>query len=250
MTNYLSIDFESWAYPSLPEFKKLKSDERKRLDDGYVSESAEEILKILKKHNTRLTFFILGQLYDWYPETIEKIAQDGHEIAYHTHSHDLLSSKETLLNSLKNSEKFLKKFRPKGFRAPNILIKNEHFQILKNYGFLYDSSTYGVYSTKEVVDGLIEIPVSKSFRLPLGSGYFIASLGPKIDWFYRQINKRGNPVIAFIHNWQIIKPKNTTFPNKNYLLKHPYYFPYTLEIRKNFEHLLKNFSFAPMDNLI
>lgn len=250
MINYLSIDFESWTYPSLPEFKNLTGRERKHLDEGYVRESAEKILAVLAKYKTKLTFFVLGQLYDWYPKTLEKIAVEGHEIAYHTHTHDILSSKEVLIDSLKRSERFLKTFRPKGFRAPNISIKKEYFQILKKYGFEYDSSIYGSYALRNIVDGLTELPVSIFFRLPIGSGYFSALVGKKIGWFYRQINQKGNPVIAFVHNWQIVKPKKATFPNTGYLLRHPYYLPYTFEIRDTFEYLLQNFSLAPMKDLI
>lgn len=250
MKNYLSIDFESWVYPDLPEFKKLGSDERKRLDGGYIKKSAEKILTLLAKYKTKLTFFVLGQLYDWYPELIEKIAQDGHEIAYHTYTHDILDSKKTLIDSLEKSRRFLTKFKPKGFRAPNILIKKNYFKILKDYGFEYDSSIYGPYSEKRSIDGLTEIPISTLFRLPVGSGYFVALLGKNIKFLYHQLDKRGDPVVAFVHNWQIIKPKKASFPNVNYILRHPHYLPYTFEVCDTFEYLLKNFSFAPMINLV
>lgn len=250
MTNYLSIDFESWAYPNLPEFKNLGSSERKGLDGGYVKDSAEKILPILKKYKTKMTFFVLGQLYDWYPETIENIAKDGHEIAYHTYIHNILDSEKTLISTLEKSKNFLRKFKPKGFRAPNILSKKGYLPILKEFGFKYDSSSYGPYSSRYTSGGITEIPVSTLFRLPIGSGYFSALLRDNIGRLYRQVNHKGEPVIAFIHNWQILKPQNATFPNKKYLLRHPYYLPYTFEICGTFEYLLKNFSFAPMANLI
>lgn len=250
MVNYLSIDFESWAYPNLSEFEKLNSRQRKELDDGYVKESAKKILVILKKHKTKLTFFILGQLYDWYPEVIEKIAHDGHEIAYHTHTHDILKTKKDLINSLKKSRRFLKRFKPRGFRAPLFSIKKEYFSVLRDYGFKYDSSIYDAYLSRELIDGLLELPVSKLFRLPVGSGICLAAFGKKINYFYRRINQEGSPFVAFIHNWQIIKPKKATFPNGRYLLKRPYYLPYTFEIGGTFENLLQSFSLAPMERLI
>lgn len=250
MKNYLSLDFESWTYPDLPGFRNLKSEKRKKLDNGYVKDSAEQILSLLGKHGAKITFFVLAQLYEWYPETIEKIAEQGHEIAFHTYSHDILTSKKTLVDSLKNSRKFLKKFKPKGFRAPNILIKKEHFQILSDYGFKYDSSTCAPFSNVEKLNGVMELPVSKFYQIPIGLGYFIAILGKKISFFYRQVNKNKDPFICFIHNWQIIKPKEATFPNFNYLFKRPYYFPYTLEIKEVFEYLLGKFSFEPMEKLI
>lgn len=246
MVNYLSIDFESWVYPDLPEFQKLTNEQRKRIDNGYVEDSAEKLLKILDKYSAKLTFFVLGQLYKWYPKTIEKIAAKGHEIAYHTDAHEFLSSKKVLVHSLEKSKKFLNKFKPKGFRAPQVSIKKEYFTILRNYGFEYDSSTYGPYFSKRRISGILEIPISKLSFLPIGSGYFMAILGKRIIPLYRLINRRRKPVIAFVHNWQIFKPKKATFPNGGYLLKRPYYLPYTFEVTDTFEHLLRNFSFAPM----
>lgn len=249
MINYLSIDFESWAYPDLPQFNSLSCEDRKKLDGGYVKESAERILKILAKHKTKLTFFVLGELYDWYPDVIEKIASGGHEIGYHAHTHNILKSKEDLINSLEKSKIFLKRFKPAGFRAPTILIKKEYFSVLKKYGFLYDSSVYDRYTAARTVDGITELPVSKACYLPVGSGYFAALLGKKTSWIYKLINDQGSPAITFIHNWQIIKPKKATFPTNSYLLKNPRYLPYTFEILDTFENLLYKFSFAPMIDL-
>ncbi len=249
MTNYLSIDFESWTYPELPSFKSLTSIERKKLDNGYVNESAEKILELLDKHKTKLTFFIIGQLYEWYPDTIEAIEKAGHEIAYHTHTHDLLHSKEILVDTLNRSQKFLKKFKPKGFRAPTILMNDEYLKTLKEYGFSYDSSVYGEYEKYEK-NGIIQIPVSKLYTIPFGSGFFTALLGKNIGKMYKKINNQRKPVVTFIHNWQIIKPKNATFPNTKYMITHPYYAPYSWEIYDTFEYLLENFRFAPMQNLI
>jgi len=250
MVNYLSIDFESWTYPNLPNFRTLNSQQRKKLDNGYVKESVEKILRILKSHQVKITFFVVSQLYDWYPEEIEKIAHEGHEIAYHTHTHDILKTKEDLINTLKKSKKFLQRFKPLGFRAPTFLIREDYFPILRDYGFKYDSSVYDDYSLKKVIDGVVEIPVSKMLNLPIGSGYFAAVLGKKIKKFYQRINQQRKPVVSFVHNWQIIKPKNASFPDWRFVLKHPLYFPYTLSIYQNFNFLLENFSFAPMKNLI
>lgn len=271
MRNFLSVDFESWVYPDLPKFKKLNCWQRKKLDDGYVKEAAEKILKLLAKYKAKLTFFILGELYEWYPEVITWLAQEGHEVAYHSHRHDILYSQEDLLSTLGNSRAFLEKFRPKGFRAPEILIKKEYLKVLSDYGFVYDSSVYGPFNLKEKVGKIIEIPITtyslfsgkpslffpRTFspgmllrELPVGSGFFLASLGRKIEWFIRLLNKKGLPFVGFLHNWQIIKPKNATFPSKNYLLTHPTYLPYTRDCYNVFEYLLTNFEFGKTEELL
>src|SRR4030043_1091945 len=110
--NVLSIDLESFIH------RQFNIDERINKDNGYTVKATNYILKILKKYNTSATFFVVGEIYDWYPNLIEQIKLDGHEIAYHTHRHIILNNKEILLKELSLSGSFLKKFKPKGFRAP------------------------------------------------------------------------------------------------------------------------------------
>lgn len=272
MKNYLSLDFESWVYPTnFGKFKDLTSLQRKSLDADYVKFSAEKILKLLSKHKTKITFFILGELYEWYPEVIDWIAKEGHEIAYHTHRHDILYDKEILKQTLKNSKSFLQKYKPKGFRAPGVLMKREYLKLIKEKGFLYDSSVYSDFQNKKEVDGILEIPISTyplltnptrlefpkslSFKIlfsqpPIGAGFFIASLGEKIRWFFEDLNKKGKPIVAFMHNWQIVRPRGAIFPSRSYVLSHPTYLPYLRNCYNIFQYLLENFEFERMKNLL
>ncbi len=250
MINYLSIDLESWASPNLPEYVRLSSSEKKRLDNGHIKKSALEILRILKKNKTKLTFFIVGQLYEWYPEVVEKIASEGHEIAYHTHAHDFLVNKKTLIGSIEKSKKFIQRYKPIGFRAPRIYLKTDHLSVLKKFNFKYDSSTYGSFYHSKKINDILELPVSTIGKIPIGSGYFIGALGKHIQWAYKEINKKDIPVISFIHNWQILRPTEPSFPSNQYLLSHPHYLPYLMNCASTFNYLLKQFRFIPMKNLI
>lgn len=250
MINYLSVDVESWASPNLPEFIKLSSKEKKDLDRGHIKNSTLKILKILKKHKVKLTFFIVGQLYAWYPEVVEKIAKEGHEIAYHTHAHDVLYDSNMLIKSMEKSRKFLQRFRPIGFRAPRIFKNTDHSKLLKKYGFKYDSSSYGNYSKKKKTNGILEIPVTSIWNMPIGSGYFMGLLGKRIDFFYQVLNKKNAPMISFIHNWQVLRPENPTFPSRWYVASHPLYMPYLANCDSSFEHLIKNYRFGFMKNLV
>lgn len=249
MINFFSIDFESWVYPDLPFFKQLTDFERRKLDNGYVRDSIGPILKKLRLNKTKITFFVVSQLYDWYPDIIDQMAAEGHEIAYHTHSHNILTTKKKLIDSLEKSRKFLKKYKPKGFRAPVFSMKKEYFPILYDYGFRYDSSVYGPFENRQVHCGVTEIPVSNFSFLPIGSGICLALMKKRIEIFYRRLNRLGIPFVAFLHNWQIVKPENASFPNWEYLLKNPLYLPYTFEISSVFDFLLKNYKLAPMNKL-
>ena len=41
-----SIDFESWAFPETEDFIHLTSEERKKIDQGYVQESGYRLLEL------------------------------------------------------------------------------------------------------------------------------------------------------------------------------------------------------------
>src|SRR5581483_3245690 len=134
MNNVLSIDLESFIH------REFDPKKRWQKDDNYTKRGTEYILERLEKYNTKATFFVLGEIYEWYPELIKQIKSQGHEIGYHGHSHILLKDVKSLKTELEKSKEFIRKYKPKGFRAPRMYLKKEYFPILKQYGFTYDSS--------------------------------------------------------------------------------------------------------------
>ena len=248
------------------DYLRKTSEWRKALDGGYVASSVNDILNILREFNARVTFFILGELYEWYPETIERIEEEGHEIAYHTHKHEIIMDEQVFLDSLKASQSFVSKFAPKGFRAPDIFLPKNCLSILKKQSFLYDSSIYTCLPPK-VFDNVFEVPVSSyplikrkctySFpshlslktcltEIPFGSGYYTALFGRKTLYFIKKFNKLGRQAVLFIHSWQIIKPRERAFPNMSYLAKNPWYLPYLFELKNTFIHFIKNLKVQPI----
>lgn len=55
-------------------------------DDGPKKDSAR-ILDILKAKGVKATFFLVGKQANTYPDTVKRIANDGHEIGCHTYNH-------------------------------------------------------------------------------------------------------------------------------------------------------------------
>ena len=100
MKNIFSIDLESWIhfYEDSLKIKKFNSEERKKLDKGYIKKATLDILSLLDKYNQKATFFIVAEIYDWYPEIIKNIKKQGHEIGYHTHTHLVVKNNELLEN--------------------------------------------------------------------------------------------------------------------------------------------------------
>ncbi|MDP3735406.1 MAG: polysaccharide deacetylase family protein [bacterium] len=269
MKNILSIDTESWIhfYEDALKIKKTSSDERKIMDDGYIRHAIEKILDVLDEFEQKATFFIVAEIYDWHPRAVEEIQNRGHEIAYHTHTHPLLTKAAILERELVLSKKFIKKFNPKGFRAPLMYLPPDSWRYLKKYGFKYSSSTYDAYAVFNY-EGIDEIPVSiVAYRkasvskelpknltmslllrsIPIGSGLFMALLKARgTSYFIRKLNERGIPAILFIHPWQLYETKEiASIPFKmKLLLKNPFCLPYTSNIQKMARTLLQAHTFT------
>lgn len=60
-------------------------------DDGPAPEYTEQILAILKKHNIKATFFMVGASAKAHPELVRRVYEEGHVIASHSYTHPLLT---------------------------------------------------------------------------------------------------------------------------------------------------------------
>jgi peptidoglycan/xylan/chitin deacetylase (PgdA/CDA1 family) len=56
-------------------------------DDGPRSPYTERILATLRLYNVKATFFLVGKMVDLYPELVQQIVKDGHELASHSYLH-------------------------------------------------------------------------------------------------------------------------------------------------------------------
>jgi polysaccharide deacetylase family sporulation protein PdaB len=61
-------------------------------DASWGAAYTPTILEILRENNIKTTFFLTGFWVEKYPDMVEKISQEGHEIGNHTYSHPHLNS--------------------------------------------------------------------------------------------------------------------------------------------------------------
>ncbi|OLN21944.1 hypothetical protein BTO30_12135 [Domibacillus antri] len=78
--------------PQAPETAEASSSGQKKkaaltFDDGPNPDSTAAILNVLKKYNVRATFYVLGSRVDFYPDLVERMVLEGHEIGSHSWSH-------------------------------------------------------------------------------------------------------------------------------------------------------------------
>ena len=226
--NILGIDFEDWYHPQLvqPYITKEKK--------PTMFQGMDRILELLNKNETYATFFVVGELLYQNPELLDKIIDNGHEVAFHTMHHDRLDSKNF-------SEKFdaeLDEFdkltdgKSKGFRAPTFSLNQDSSWViekLEKHDYVYDSSIvpaksnlYGMPNAqqnpykissnsldKHNSNGkLIEFPlaITKFFgkKIPAAGGFYLRSLPMKITKnTIKNYEKNNIPATFFIHSWEL-----------------------------------------------
>ncbi|WP_320776343.1 glycosyltransferase [Streptomyces sp. CRN 30] len=60
-------------------------------DDGPDPEWTPKVLEVLKKHDAHAVFFITGTMASRYPDLVQRMVDEGHEIGLHTFNHPDLS---------------------------------------------------------------------------------------------------------------------------------------------------------------
>jgi peptidoglycan/xylan/chitin deacetylase (PgdA/CDA1 family) len=267
-----AIDLESFVFSGAPAYAGLSVEERKARDAGAIVDHVERLLALLREHDTSLTFFVIGEIYEWYPELIHKIRDAGHEIGWHTHTHAYLERPGLLEQELEKSASFIEEFAIRGFQAPAIVMQRDDYHLLKEAGFTYSSSVYSSRKAFEV-DGILEIPVSARCRkgegmdiaypasmsmgrvlreLPFGSSLFLKPLGWKrISKYIREYEQQGRSANLFMHNWQLFEePAQARSDRRRECFRNPLAIPYNFKVLNAFTQLLKTHRFGRMDQLV
>lgn len=86
----LTFDIEEWFH--LLDHPSTRSELQWTRFPSRIDENVERILRILEEGRVHATFFCLGWIAEKYPYIIKKISDLGHEIACHSHYHQLAYS--------------------------------------------------------------------------------------------------------------------------------------------------------------
>jgi len=272
--NLLGIDFEDWFHPELIKKHLTTTNNELRVVNGI-----DKILDLLRVHDTYATFFVVGELIEKKPDLLDKILDDGHEIAFHTMHHDRLDSiakKEKFVEELKKFKEITSS-RSKGFRAPSFSLNNHTswaIDALVENGYQYDSSVvpaktnlYGIpnaetkpykISSKSIGKNssegkLIEFPLLTTkifgFSVPVAGGFYIRFLPLKwIENAVKRNEKKKIPSTFYIHSWELTPEYMKKVPLPiidNFITYH------NLEKTKSrIEQLLKKFQFTSFERFI
>lgn len=90
---------------------------------AWNADDIDSILKTLQENNTHITFFMVGDWMEKFPEAVKKIQESGNEIASHSNTHPHVNnlSYEENIEEIEKSNDTLQKItgnRTKIYRAP------------------------------------------------------------------------------------------------------------------------------------
>ena len=111
-------------------------------DCGFEAGYTEKMLDILKKHNVKSTFFVVGNYLTSSPDIVKRMEKEGHIVANHTYSHpdmskisDEKSFKEELLKTEAEYEKITGKKMQKFYRPPRGKFSENNLKMANNLGY-------------------------------------------------------------------------------------------------------------------
>ena len=151
----LSVDLEEWFHgrwatgyaksqwgDTATLFREVYGSDRPR---GDVIPAVHWLLDFFARHQVRATFFILGEIAQWYPDLIRAVAAGGHEIACHGLHHVDMGAytPQQFAADLARARSLLEDLGGKpvrGFRSPNLVVAPWLAGVLGELGFAYDSS--------------------------------------------------------------------------------------------------------------
>ncbi|MEI6562349.1 MAG: polysaccharide deacetylase family protein [Verrucomicrobiota bacterium] len=211
-----SVDLEEFT-PAQPgaDFRRTALP---KLTEGY--------LELLRRHQARATFFVVGEVAEQFPSLVREIAAEGHELACHTHTHRPLnrhtpeSFRDDLARNL-DAVRACTACPVTGFRAPVLSLTEKTrwaYPILAEAGIRYSSSVLpapnplhgwpGFGLLPQCIDGVLELPITLAkfagAELPIGAGtYFRCLPFGAIRRRFRDCAAKGIPVVGYFHPYDI-----------------------------------------------
>lgn len=224
ITHALSFDIEDWFH--MVGIEAVADPEKWDELPSIVVDRTKWIVNLLREHDTRATFFILGWVAEKHPELVRAIDDAGHEIGTHSHWHRKVYelTPDEFSADMKRSIDAIAGVTGKpvrGFRAPSFSItpgSEWAMDVLLDLGITYDTSLFpaprghgGYPCPREIHDfacpsGRVmpEMPISIMKIGPAdvcfsGGGYVRLLPSPVIARGFRACEKQGMPVVVYLH---------------------------------------------------
>jgi polysaccharide deacetylase family protein (PEP-CTERM system associated) len=230
LVNALSVDVEEYYHAGI--FQNGTRSLVARHFESRVEQGVGRTLALLSDHESRGTFFVLGEVAAAHPSVVRRIAGEHHEVACHGDRHEDVhrQTPREFRADIRRAKARLEDLVGEsviGYRAPNFSIGRAQswaYEILLEEGFRYDSSTYPILHDRygqpgaprfpyeiwrQGSDRLLEFPISTvrllGVNLPIGGGgYFRLSPFGLVRLGIRRVNVREQqPVMFYLHPWEL-----------------------------------------------
>jgi peptidoglycan/xylan/chitin deacetylase (PgdA/CDA1 family) len=212
----LSFDFDGES-PYLWRNRADQSESLAQLEQRRFGprQGVYRILELLSSLNITATAFIPGYIAEKYPNAVEKIAEQGHEIGLHGYCHERPDeiSEDELESTLSKAREYIERItgpRAMGYRSPSWEMTAYTLETLKRQQVLYDSSLMG-YDHPYAIDDMTEIPVQWILDDAIYYRYTggLASPSPRnpgdvTDLWYKEfegMKRWGGLFLITIHPW-------------------------------------------------
>ena len=167
------VDAETlWTAPD-PLNDPLNSQRPSMLSQGSYGPvvAIPRIIKLLDQYEIKSSFYIPGETVVKYPEMVAELHKRGHEIGNHGYTHrcpNSFDSRAKEANEYEETNTAIEKIigeKPKGFRAPSWEFSLNTLSIIKEMGFMYDSTMMGgdqigMLSVFDEMSNIVEIPIN------------------------------------------------------------------------------------------
>jgi polysaccharide deacetylase family protein (PEP-CTERM system associated) len=197
-----------------------------------VEANTERLLSLLAERGVQGTFFVLGWVAERSPSLVRRIVAQGHEIACHGFSHELVfrQTEPVFREETQRAKHCLEDLTGQsvlGYRAASFSVTPASLwalDVLIDLGFAYDSSVFPIHHDTYGMPGatpepnrlrapsgrtLVEFPMSAAtfFGLPVpvsGGGYFRILPYWLTRAGLRQINQQHRrPFTFYLHPWEL-----------------------------------------------
>jgi polysaccharide deacetylase family protein (PEP-CTERM system associated) len=216
-----------------------------------VEQNTNTLLALFDRNKIKITFFILGWVAERYPELIKRIHQQGHEIASHGYSHQLIYKQDPKIfrEETAKSKQILEDLIQQpitGYRAASYSITRNSLwalETLAELGFTWDSSIFPTRHDNYGIPGSPEEPYKIGTRqgkilteFPLttakvlgqsipaaGGGYFRQYPYFVSRWLFEIASlNQTKPQIFYLHPWEI-DPDQPRVPNASWFSNFRHY---------------------------
>lgn len=249
ITHAMTVDVEDYYHVAA--FAKVIDPAEWDKWPSRVEANTDKLLQLFSDADIKITFFILGWVAERYPELVKRIRAQGHEIASHGYSHQLIykQTPEVFRSETAKSKQILEDLGQMpviGYRAASYSITRKSLwalDTLADLGFTWDSSifptrhdNYGIPGSPEEPYTIITRSGAQLTEFPLttakvlgqaipaaGGGYFRQYPYVLSRWLFERASLgQRKPQIFYLHPWEI-DPEQPRVPNASWFSNFRHY---------------------------